>query len=82
MSANLVSSRSLLTVEEAAERLAVRPGTIRSWLGKGLLPRVKCGRCTRIPADAVEIFIAAHTTPARCEHEAMSDSKPLRGFRS
>jgi excisionase family DNA binding protein len=58
------SSRALLTVAQAAERLAVRPSTIRSWLSKGLLPRTKCGRCTRIPAGAIDAFIVAHTTSA------------------
>jgi excisionase family DNA binding protein len=56
----------LLTVAQAAERLAIRPSTVRSWLGKGLLPKTKCGRCTRVSADAVEAFISAHTTrPSR-----------------
>jgi excisionase family DNA binding protein len=47
----------LLTVAQAAERLAVRPSTIRSWLSKGLLPRTKCGRCTRISSHAIDAFI-------------------------
>lgn len=59
------SSRALLTVVQAAERLAVRPSTIRSWLSKGLLPRTKCGRCTRISAEAIDAFIVAHTTAMR-----------------
>jgi len=59
------SSRLLLTVAQAAERLAVRPSTIRSWLSKGVLPRTKCGRCTRISAEAIDTFIEAHTTSAR-----------------
>jgi excisionase family DNA binding protein len=54
----------LLTVAEAAQRLSVRPSTIRSWLSKGRLPRTKCGRCTRVPADAVEAFISANTKPS------------------
>jgi excisionase family DNA binding protein len=52
----------LLTVTQAAERLAVRPSTIRSWLGKGILPKTKCGRCTRVAASAVEAFISDNTT--------------------
>lgn len=63
------SSRALLTVVQAAERLAVRPSTIRSWLSKGLLPRTKCGRCTRISAEAIDAFIVAHTTSARVPFE-------------
>jgi excisionase family DNA binding protein len=52
----------LLTVAQAAERLAVRPSTVRSWLSKGILPKTKCGRCTRVAASAVDAFISANTT--------------------
>jgi excisionase family DNA binding protein len=63
------SCRALLTVAQAAERLAVRPSTIRSWLSKGVLPRTKCGRCTRISADAIDAFIVVHTSSARVPFE-------------
>lgn len=62
--AGLENSR-LLTIPETAERLAVKPVTVRSWLTKGLLPRTKIGRCVRIPAAEVERFIRENTTPAR-----------------
>lgn len=62
----------LLTVAQAAQRLAVRPSTIRSWLSKGLLPKTKCGRCTRVSADAVEAFIAVNTT---CSYDRRVESK-------
>jgi DNA binding domain, excisionase family len=48
---------SLLTVRETAERLNLREGTIRAWLAAGRLPKVKLGRATRVPADAVEALI-------------------------
>ena len=69
MPAESSSRSSLLTVAQAAERLAVRPSTVRSWLSKGVLPRTKCGRCTRISADAIDAFIVAHTTSARIPFE-------------
>jgi excisionase family DNA binding protein len=55
----------LLSVREAGEVLNLRPATIRAWLLRRKLPRVKCGRAVRIPADAIENFIAANTIPAR-----------------
>jgi len=54
----------LLTPEQAAEILAVRPVTVRSWMADGRLPRVKIGRSVRVPLAAVTDFIVANTTPA------------------
>jgi excisionase family DNA binding protein len=52
----------LLSVPEAAERLGLKPGTIRAWLlRRKNLPFVRCGRAVRIPAEAVEKFIATNT---------------------
>jgi excisionase family DNA binding protein len=58
-------SSRLLTIPQAAEILAVKPVTVRSWLTKGLLPRTKIGRCVRIPAASIGQFIQSNTTPAR-----------------
>lgn len=55
----------LLTIPRVAELLAVKPVTVRTWIGKGRLPRTKIGRCVRVPADAVARFIAENTTPAK-----------------
>ena len=55
----------LLSVKEASEVLAVKPATIRAWLLRRKLPKVKCGRAVRIPAEAVDRFIAENTVPAR-----------------
>lgn len=43
----------LLTVEQAAERLQVRPNTVRQHLSRGLLRGVKRGRQWRIPVSAL-----------------------------
>jgi excisionase family DNA binding protein len=55
----------LLTVREAADRLALREGTIRAWLTRRWLPKVQLGRAVRIPADAVEELVRLGTIPAR-----------------
>jgi excisionase family DNA binding protein len=57
----------LLSIVEASEMLAVKPGTIRAWLAKRKLPRVNCGRAVRIPAEAITQFIERNTVPAREE---------------
>lgn len=60
--------KTLLTVTEVAERLNLRPSTIRAWLARRRLPRVSAGRAVRIPAEAVEQFIHQNTIPAREDH--------------
>ena len=58
----------LLTVNEAAQILSVKPATVRAWLAaRRNLPSVRCGRCVRIPADAIAQFIERNTVPAREE---------------
>lgn len=50
-------SENLLTPEEAAERIAVSPRTLRDWLRAGELRGVKVGKLWRVrPAD-LEAFI-------------------------
>jgi len=49
----------LLRVEEAAQLATVRPSTIRAWLSRGRLSRVKVGRCTRILRRDLEELIRA-----------------------
>jgi excisionase family DNA binding protein len=60
-----VTDHRLLTVREAAERLALREGTIRLWLSRRRLPKVRLGRAVRIPADAVEEFVRSRTIAAQ-----------------
>jgi len=55
----------LLTVVQASDALALKPSTIRAWILRRKLPYVHVGRAVRIPADAIEKFIAENTVPAR-----------------
>jgi excisionase family DNA binding protein len=49
----------LLTVKQAATRLAVSEAAIRKWLYQRRLPAVKVGRLTRLrPAD-LERFVSS-----------------------
>jgi excisionase family DNA binding protein len=57
--------KTLLNVQETAERLGIKPATVRAWLLRRKLPCVHCGRAVRIPADAIAEFIERNTTPAR-----------------
>jgi excisionase family DNA binding protein len=67
--ANDYRNTKLISVKEAAERLAVRPGTVRLWLRLRRLPSVRVGeRALRIPADAIEALIERGFTPAQPEN--------------
>jgi excisionase family DNA binding protein len=58
----------LLSVKEVAERLAVRPGTVRLWIRLRRLPSVRVGlRAIRVPADAVEDLVEHGYVPAKPE---------------
>jgi len=57
--------QQLLNVQEAAQKLGLKPCTVRAWLARRKLPCVHVGRCIRIPADAIAAFIERNTIPAR-----------------
>ena len=51
--------RRLLTYEEAADYLSVGRTKIYDLVGRGELPAVKIGRCTRLRPEDLEEFIEA-----------------------
>ncbi len=56
----------LLTIEQAAEQLGVKPATIRSWiLKREKIEVVKVGRLIRIKESTVHNFIDDNTIPPR-----------------
>jgi len=64
----------LLTPEEAAERLAVTPGSIRVWLRQGKLKGVRAGRLWRIRERDLEAFL---DPTLRALESAPDDDEPL-----
>jgi excisionase family DNA binding protein len=58
----------LLDVGQAAERLGVKPATIRSWiLKRQKLETVKLGRLVRIKESSIQKLIDDNTIPPRGE---------------
>ncbi|MGO9685113.1 MAG: helix-turn-helix domain-containing protein [Beijerinckiaceae bacterium] len=56
--------QKLLSIDETARRLGLRPVTIRSWAGKRKIARVKLGRRVLIPSSEVDRLIERSTIPA------------------
>ena len=52
-----MGAEKLLTVEDAAKVLLVKPTTIREWLKSGKLKGVKMGRLWRVRESDLETFI-------------------------
>ncbi|MBA3965573.1 MAG: helix-turn-helix domain-containing protein [Nitrospirales bacterium] len=57
----------LLTVEEAATRLGIKPSTIRRRILERRIDYVKHGRAVRIPVETVEQIITTGFRPAITE---------------
>jgi excisionase family DNA binding protein len=58
---NMNVPERLISVNTAAERLELSPGTVRNWLAQGRLTRFKVGVSTRL--DPTEIDRLIHRRP-------------------
>jgi excisionase family DNA binding protein len=54
----------LLSIEQTAEILGLRPVTVRQWAAARKITRVKLGRRVLIPVTEIERLIEASTIPA------------------
>lgn len=57
-----------ITVEQAAERLQVKPNTVRAWIKQGRIPGRKIGRVFRIPEQALDAFVSEMPLQASVHH--------------
>jgi len=55
----------MLTVEQAASQLGLKPSTLRAWVMKRRISYVKIGRAVRIPEKEIDRLISENTVPAR-----------------
>jgi excisionase family DNA binding protein len=74
----------LLTVQEAAERLAVSPRTVRARIRAGRLAYVqeRPGTAVRIPEDALAAYLASFTRHATALPKPPSRLSPSGAARS
>jgi excisionase family DNA binding protein len=52
---------ALMTIDEAATRLALSPSMVRKMIGGGQLTAVRIGRSVRLRIDDVEAIVVART---------------------
>ena len=64
--------KKLLTTDEAALLLGIRPWTLRSWVSHRKIPYVKLGRLVRFDPTKLEAFVNGNTV----EPEFMGKWKP------
>jgi excisionase family DNA binding protein len=59
-----MKSDPLLSIEDAARRLGLKPVTLRMWASRRKIARCKIGRAVRIPESEIERIIASSLIPA------------------
>lgn len=76
--------RALLSVEEAATQLGVSRSTMYEIIKSGEIETVKVGRLRRVPADAIDAYIATVTGREAAPHASLSSQpkEPKRAPRS
>jgi len=62
--------RLLITLPEVAKALSVTARTVRRLIERGELPKVKVGRCVRVPALALQAWVDKQVTHAHNEFRA------------
>jgi excisionase family DNA binding protein len=65
-----MNDTKLLTLEEAARRLGLKPVTLRMWASARKIARCKIGRAVRIPESEVLRIIEHSLIPALPERSA------------
>ena len=56
--------RELLTIDQAAEILGIKPWTLRSWISQKRISYIKLGRLVRLDPKVIEDLIRQNTIDA------------------
>ena len=57
--------RKLMTVQETAEALMIKPATVRAWVLRRKINSFRIGRAVRISAEEIERILQDGLRPAR-----------------
>ena len=66
----MIQHDRLLTIFQAADRIGMRPVTLRSWANKRKIGHVKIGRCLRIPESEIRKIIECGFISAMPERQS------------
>jgi excisionase family DNA binding protein len=61
--------KALLTTEEVAELLRVKPRTVRSWVHLERIPVVRIGRTVRFKVDEIELWLKGQSFNERARYK-------------
>ena len=64
MNQKLSSEKLLLRGSEVAQTLGISRALAYRWMASGVLPTLRRGRCIRVPAEALQEWVAASTRPS------------------
>jgi excisionase family DNA binding protein len=70
-----MDDRKLLTVDQLAERLSVKPLTIRRMVNRGQLVAVRIGRAVRFEPAAVDAFLATVRTGSAVTKDGIQEGR-------
>jgi excisionase family DNA binding protein len=62
---------ALLTIQEVAERLNLKPSTLYAWAAQGTIPHLKLGRLLRFDPDEIDAWLhdrRRHPPPIYASH--------------
>lgn len=60
----------MLSIEQSAARLGIKPVTLRAWIAARRIGRVKLGRRVLVPAREISRLIEENFIPARPDRAA------------
>lgn len=58
------AKKGLMTVEQFAEAVGLRPATVRQWIWLRKVPYVRVGRAIRFKPETAQQIVARGTVPA------------------
>lgn len=69
--------RSLLTIDDVADIMAVKPKTVRAWIGRRELPFVRIGHNVRFREEVIDELIAKGEVPSLRRRRSRANTRAM-----